>query len=344
VGAPNETEERVRKLLVAVMALAVALAVAACGEKKENVGPPGTQKLSVVLDYLPNPDHVGLYAAQQRGDFTRVGLDVSLKVPPDPSSPLKLLAAGKADLAISYEPELLLARDRGLQLVSVAAIAQRPLTSIMALGSKGIRAPADLAGKTVGTAGIPYQSAYLKTIAQHSGVNPSSVKEVDVGFNLVPAMLSGKADATLGAFWNIEGVQLARQGKHPSIIRMDQAGVPTYNELVLVARRSDLNKRAGLIRRFLRALGQGYEFARRDPVAATDDLVKANPDLNQATSLAQVRASLPVFFPPKGKPFGFADPASWQSYGEWMFRNRLVTRQPNAGDALTNEFLPGQGL
>ncbi|HEX3317730.1 MAG TPA: ABC transporter substrate-binding protein [Solirubrobacteraceae bacterium] len=332
------------KLLVVVLALAAAPAVAACGEKNENAGPPGTQKLSVVLDYLPNPDHVGLYAAQKRGDFKRAGLDVSLKVPPDPSSPLKLLAAGKADFAISYEPEVLLARDRGLQLVSVAAIAQRPLTSIMALGSKNVRTPADLAGKTVGTAGIPYQSAYLKTIEQRSGVNPSSVKEVDVGFNLVPAMLSGKADATLGAFWNIEGVQLARQGKHPSIIRMDQAGVPTYDELVLVARRSDLNQRAGLMRRFLRALGHGYEFARRDPVAATDELVKANPDLNQATSLAQVRASLPVFFPPKGKPFGFADPASWQSYGEWMFRNKLVTRPPNAGDALTNEFLPGQGL
>ena len=239
---------------------------------------------------------------------------------------------------------MLLARDRGLQVVSVAAIAQRPLTSIMALGSKDIRSPADLAGKTVGTAGIPYQAAYLKTIAQHAGIDPASIKQVDVGFNLVPAMLSGKAAATLGAFWNIEGVELARRGKHPSIIRTDQAGVPTYDELVLVARRSDLSKRGGLIRRFLRALGQGYEDARRNPAGATKDLVAANPDLNEATSLAQVRVSLPVFFPTRGKPFGYADPATWQSYGSWMLRNRLLTRPPNAGDALTNEFLPGQGL
>jgi putative hydroxymethylpyrimidine transport system substrate-binding protein len=345
VGAANETEERVSKPLVALVAiLAAALAAAGCGEKKENAGPPGKEKLTVVLDYLPNPDHVGFYAAQKRGDFKRAGLDVDLKVPPDPSSPLKLLAAGKADLAISYEPEVLLARDRGLRVVSVAAIAQRPLTSIMAVGSKGVRAPADLAGKTVGTAGIPYQSAYLKTIERRAGVSPGSVKEVDVGFNLVPAMLSGKVDATLGAFWNIEGVQLARAGKHPSIIRMDQAGVPTYDELVVVARQSDLNPRANLIRRFLRALGQGYEFARRDPATATSELVAANPDLNEKTSLAQVKASLPVFFPPRGKPFGFADPASWQSYGQWMFSNQLLKRQPNAGDALTNEFLPGQGL
>jgi putative hydroxymethylpyrimidine transport system substrate-binding protein len=343
VGATNETEECVRKLIV-LAALAAAAVAAGCGEKKEDVTPPGAQRLTVVLDYLPNPDHVGFYAAQRRGNFKRAGLDVDLKVPPDPSSPLKLLAAGRADLAISYEPEVLLARDRGLQVVSVAAIAQRPLTSIMALGSKGIRSPADLAGKTVGTAGIPYQAAYLKTIAQHAGIDPASIKQVDVGFNLVPAMLSGKAAATLGAFWNIEGVELARRGKHPSIIRTDQAGVPTYDELVLVARRSDLGKRGGLIRRFLRALGQGYEDARRNPAGATKDLLAANPDLNHATSLAQVRASLPVFFPNRGKPFGYADPAAWQSYGSWMLRNRLLKRPPNAGDALTNEFLPGQGL
>jgi putative hydroxymethylpyrimidine transport system substrate-binding protein len=333
----------VRKLIV-LAALAAAAVTAGCGEKKEDVTPPGAQRLTVVLDYLPNPDHVGFYAAQRRGNFKRAGLDVDLKVPPDPSSPLKLLAAGRADLAISYEPEVLLARDRGLQVVSVAAIAQRPLTSIMALGSKGIRSPADLAGKTVGTAGIPYQAAYLKTIAQHAGIERSSIKQVDVGFNLVPAMLSGKAAATLGAFWNIEGVELARRGKHPSIIRMDQAGVPTYDELVLVARRADASKRGGLIRRFLRALGQGYDYARRNPAGATKDLVAANPDLNDATSLAQVRASLPVFFPEHGKPFGYANPAAWQSYGSWMLRNRLLKRPPNAGDALTNEFLPGQGL
>jgi putative hydroxymethylpyrimidine transport system substrate-binding protein len=344
VGATNEKEKRVRKLLVPLLVLAAAVLVAACGEKKETVTAPGGQHVTVMLDWLPNPDHVGFYAAQRRGDFKRAGLNVDLKVPSDPSAPLKLLAAGKTDLAISYEPEVLLARDRGLRVVSVAAIAQRPLTSIMALGSKNIRTPADLAGKTVGTAGIPYQTAYLKTIAQHAGIAPGSIKQVDVGFNLVPAMLSGKADATLGAYWNIEAVELARRGKHPSVIHMEQAGVPTFDELVVVARQSDLSTKANVIRRFLRALGQGYAYARRNPAGATKDLVAANPDLNEATSLAQVRASLPVFFPAHGKPFGYADPATWQSYGSWMLRNRLLKHPPNAGDALTNEFLPGQGL
>jgi putative hydroxymethylpyrimidine transport system substrate-binding protein len=343
VGSPNPKEKRVRKLLVPLLLAALAALAIGCGEKKENTGRPGATRLTVVLDYLPNPDHVGFYAAQKRGDFKRAGLSVDLRVPPDPSSPLKLLAAGKADLAISYEPEVLLARDRGLRVVSIGAVAQRPLTSIMALGSKNLRSPAELGGKTVGTAGIPYQAAYLKTIASRAGVDASSIKQVDVGFNLVPAMLSGKVDATLGAFWNIEGVELARRGKHPSIVRVDQAGVPTYDELVLVARQSDL-KRGGVLRRFMRALGQGYDYARKNPAGATHDLVDANPDLNEATSLAQVKASLPVFFPARGKPFGYADPVAWASYGLWMQRNRLLTHPPNAQDALTNEFLPGQGL
>jgi putative hydroxymethylpyrimidine transport system substrate-binding protein len=144
-------------------------------------------------------------------------------VPPDPSSPLKLLAAGRADLAISYEPEVLLARDRGLRVVSVGAVAQRPLTSIMALGSKGIRSPSDLAARPSAPPASP-TSRLPEDDRAARGVAPSSSRKSNVGFNLCRRMLSGKVDATLGAFWNIEGVELARRGKHPSIIRMDQAG------------------------------------------------------------------------------------------------------------------------
>ena len=241
--------------LLALVAVC-ALALSACSEKEEPTATakPKREKLTLVLDYFPNADHAGIYAAEATGAFERAGLDVDIQVPGDPSDPLKLVAAGRADVAISYEPELFLARDKGAELVGFAAIAQKPLTSIMALGSERIRRPADLAGKTVGTAGIPYQSAYLRTILEAAGVDPGSVKEVNVGFNLVPAMLSKKVDATLGAFWNYEGVQLAREKKDPSIIRMEQAGVPTYDELVLVASREQLGKRGKVHRRFVQAL------------------------------------------------------------------------------------------
>ena len=193
-----------------------------------------------MLDYFPNADHAGLYAAQAAGDYARAGLDVEIKPPPDPSAPLKLLQSGRADLVISYEPELLLARDKGAELVSVGALVQKPLTTLMSL--KDITRPEDLAGKRVGTAGLPYQSAYLKTILAKAGVDPETVKETSVGFNLVPAMLSDKVDATLGAFWNYEGEDLKRRGRHPKILRMEKLGVPTYDELIFVVRRKDLDE------------------------------------------------------------------------------------------------------
>ena len=166
-----------------------------------------------MLDYFPNADHAGHATPRKDGGALRQGgaRREDPVTPPDPSAPLKLLRAGRADLAISYEPELLLARDQGAEnLVAVGALVQTPLTSLMALPAAGVKSAKDLAGKRVGTAGIPYQSAYLKTILEKAGVDPSSVKETNVGFNLVPAMVSKKVDATLGAFWNYEGVDLAR--------------------------------------------------------------------------------------------------------------------------------------
>jgi putative hydroxymethylpyrimidine transport system substrate-binding protein len=230
------------KRLVLPAIVVVALGLSACGAKHDPSGPPGTQPLSLMLDFFPNADHAGIYAAQADGEFRRAGLDVALRVPGDPSQPLKLLAAGKVDLAISYEPELLLARDKGAKLVSIAALVQRPLTSIISL-DRGFHSPADVENHTVGTAGIPYQSAYLKTTVQNAGGDPSRVKEVDVGFNLVPAMLSKKVYATLGGFWNYEGIQLARKHRDPTIVRVDQAGVPTYDELVIVARQDEVGPR-----------------------------------------------------------------------------------------------------
>jgi putative hydroxymethylpyrimidine transport system substrate-binding protein len=336
----------VTRILTCAAALAALVTLAlGCGEKEEKARTPRAAPFDLVLDFFPNADHVGIYAAIARGEFRRVGLDVRPRAPSDPTAPLKLLAAGRADLAISYEPEVLLARDRGLRLVSVGAIVQRPLTSIIALGSARIRGVPDLREKKVGTAGIPYQSQYLRTILQRANVNPNSVDQIDVGFNLVPAMLSRRVDATLGGFWNYEGVQLRLRKRRPTVIPVDRAGIPTYNELVLVARQEDLDSEGGRVRRFLRGLTRGYQAARRDPAGAVDQLVAANRDLDRRLQLASVRATLPVFFPADPRrPFGYQDPARWNRYGRWMLDNELLRNDPRAARAMTNEFLPGQGI
>jgi putative hydroxymethylpyrimidine transport system substrate-binding protein len=336
--------KRLSTLAVALTVVAVTLA--GCGSKHDQLAPGHQQSVSMMLDWFPNADHVGLYQALAEGDFSKAGLDVHVQTPSTPSSPLQLLAAGKVDFAISYEPEVLLARNQGMPLVSVAAIVQKPLTSIISIPSgkkPGIRSVAGLRGKTVGDAGIPYQHAYLDTILKHEGVPVSSVHEVNVGANLIPSLVSGKVDAILGGYWNYEALQLKQLGKKPNVIHVDSVGVPSYDELVLVVRRSELTNNSDMIRQFVQALGRGYQAVRRDPTAAVANLVKANPSLSEKLQLASVRATLPDFFPSgKGEPWGFQ--SSWNTYGQWMLDHHLISNPNAITGASSNEVLAGQGI
>ncbi len=335
---------RSAKCLAPCVAIAAVLLLSACGEKKDALTPKHSQSLTLMLDYFPNADHVGVYQALAEGDFARAGLDVHVQAPSDPALPLKLLEAGKVDIAISYEPELMLARNQGLPLVSVGAIVQKPLTSIISIGSKHITSPSQLRGKRVGDGGIPYEHAYLTTILAQAGVPLSSVRETNVGFNLVPAMVSGRVDATMGGYWNYEAIQLAELKKHPDVIRVNQVGVPTYDELILVVRASTLTNHIAEIRNFVQALARGYESVRRNPQAGVSSLVSANPGLDRKFQLASVLATLPVFFPSDpSMPWGYQNQASWNAYGEWMLGHHLISNPNAVVNASTNEALAGQG-
>jgi putative hydroxymethylpyrimidine transport system substrate-binding protein len=335
-----------KRCLIAALTTISMLALAACGEKQEVVSGSGSShSLTLMLDWVPNADHVGIYQALANGYFKQAGLDVHVEVPSNPASPLELLAAGRVDAAISYEPELLLARNQNLPLVSVAAIVQQPLTSIVSVGSKHIKAAVQLKGKRVGDAGIAYQHAYLQTILGRVVVPSGSVREINVGANLVPAMLSGRVDATLGAYWNYEAIQLARMGKHPNVIRMNQVGVPTYDELVLVVKKSTLIGHPDQIRRLVQAVGRGYESVRSDPASGVTNLVRANPGLDPKFEAAAVNATLAAFFPSNpSNPWGWQDPVAWNSYGQWMLANHLISNPQAVANASTNEELAGQGL
>jgi putative hydroxymethylpyrimidine transport system substrate-binding protein len=324
-----------RKLLLPLV-LICALA-AGCGEKEDQLTPGSPEKLTVMLDFFPNADHAGIYAAEAGGHFDEVGLDVDIRQPPDPAAPLKQVAAGRVDLAISYEPEVLRARDKGLAVEAVGALVRAPLTSIISLPQAKIHTPEDLDGKVVGTAGIDYQSAYLQTIAKRAG---ASVDQRDVGFNLSAALLSKKVDAVLGAFWNYEGTDLKLRGRDPQIIRIEDAGVPTYDELVLVA---NADRNDDRIKRFIAALERGTEDLARDPNAALKGLLDANRDLDPELQRAVLKVTLPLFQPPRGKPFGWQDPKEWSTFTTWMRDNELLDQTVDPEGAYTNDYLPGEG-
>ena len=210
-----------------------------------------------MLDFFVNPDHAGIYSALDNGHFEEAGLDVKPRVPSDPSAPIKLVAAGEADLAVSYAPEVLLARDQGLPVVAVASIVSEPLTSLISLPDAGIADPADLRGKTIATAGIPYQDAFMGRILRDARVPEDEVEQVSVGLGLEQAVLSGKADAMLGGFRNIEGVSLEERGENPRVVPVDELGIPTYDELVLVASEEAVEDDPEPIRLFIAALERG---------------------------------------------------------------------------------------
>src|SRR4051812_36566454 len=281
---------RTAALAAIVAVLAMALGLAACGEKSEDLTGSERTPVSLTLDFYPNPDHAGIYMAEKLGYFADAGLDVSIQTPSDPAAPTKLVAAGQTDLAISYEPEVVLAHEKGLDVVSIGALVDHPLTSMIWLGKSGIKGVADLRGKTIATAGIPYQDAYLKTILARADLSPGDVKPVNVGFGLLPAIVGGKADAMLGGFRNVEGVDLRLRGKGPVVTPVDQLGVPTYDELVLAPTRKPLKEAPDPSRLFLAALSRGTAAAVKSPAATVDALLKANPDLDPKLTRAEVQA------------------------------------------------------
>jgi putative hydroxymethylpyrimidine transport system substrate-binding protein len=329
-------------IALAVALLALALGLTACGEKSEDETGVA-QPFSLTLDFYPNPDHTGIYMAQKLGYFAEAGLDLTVQTPSDPAAPIKQAAAGQTDLAISYEPEVVLAREKGLDVVAVGALVDRPLTSMIWLKKSGIKGVGGLRGKTIATAGIPYQDAYLKTILARAKLSPGDVKSVDVGFGLLPAIVGGSAQAMLGGFRNVEGVDLRLRGKGPVVTPVDELGVPTYDELVLVAQGKRLEEDPESIRLFIAALERGTAAALANPKAATEALLEANPDLDPKLTRAEVAATLPLLDPARGRrPYGYMDPAEWDEFVGWMRDNGLISALPPAASLLSNAYLPGR--
>jgi putative hydroxymethylpyrimidine transport system substrate-binding protein len=338
---------RTRALALLAALLALALSLAACGEKSEDATAGTPEDFTLTLDFYPNADHAGIYMAQKLGYFEEAGLNVQIQVPGDPSAPLKQVAAGQSDLAITYEPELVLARDKGLDLVAVGALVNRPLTSLIWLRKSGVKGVGDLRGKTVATAGIPYQDAFLKTILARVKLTPADVKVVNVGFGLVPALLGGSAQAMLGGYSNVEGVDLQQRGKDPVVTPVDQLGVPSYDELVFVARGQSLEEDPEAIRLFLAALERGTTAAIEQPGAAANAVLEANHDLDPKLTAAEVEATLPLLGPPASdqpRPYGFMDPAKWTEFAGWMRDNGLIESLPTAAELLSNAYLPGDEI
>jgi putative hydroxymethylpyrimidine transport system substrate-binding protein len=332
---------RPRPVIAALLAAVLALGLAACGDEPE--APSGdAERVEVILDWFPNADHAGIYGAIEEGYFEDEGLQVAPTVPSDPAAALKQVGAGRAPFAISYEPDVLLARAEGIPVVAVAALAVHPLNSVIVRSDRGIQRPADLAGKTVGAAGLPFDRPLLDTVVRADGGDPSGIRVRNVGFNLAPALAAGQVDALVGAYWNVEVPELDHQNVGVDVFRLEEFGVPDYDELVVVTSDTIAEERPTLVEALLRGLQKGQDWAATDQTGAADHLIDANPDLDRDVLTEQLRLTAPLLSP-SDQPTLSLDPAEWGAYAAWMRQNDILKRPVDVSDAVTDRFLPDDG-
>jgi putative hydroxymethylpyrimidine transport system substrate-binding protein len=271
----------VRRMLLLLLASA---AVAGCGGDSPN------EKLTLALDFQPNAAHAGIYATLREDLDRRAMIELEVRVPSSSTDSIKLLTAGRADLAVVDIHDLGLARERGEDLVAVGALVQRPLAAVIAAGD--IDRPRDLEGRRVGVTGLPSDEAVLRAVVESDGGDFDRVDRVTIGFSAVPSLISGRVDAVV-SFWNVEGVALRRRGVETREFRVDEYGAPRYPELVFVAERDKLERLAGV----LDVLAEGTHAALADRPATVAVLAKAS-GADEGLVRAQLEAVAPALLPP----------------------------------------------
>jgi ABC-type nitrate/sulfonate/bicarbonate transport system substrate-binding protein len=320
--------------LVAVLALALVAATPPAGAAAQ----AKPVAVPILLDWTPNTDHSGLYAAVAQGYFRQAGITAQIAVPSDATDALEEVAAGRVDFAVSYEPDVLLARAQGIPVLSVMALVDRPLNTIMSLASSHITSAADLRGKRIGIAGVPSDHAVVSAVLQYAHIPASDVQLVDVGYNLLPALLHHDVDAVEGVYWTWEAVELREQGYKVNVLHLESVGVPTYDELVLVTSDHLAETDPALVARTVQAIQRGYAFAYEHPVAAGTDLLKETTGLSPRL----VRASLKLLAPAfdyRVPTVGYQSIPQWRVYLAWMRTHHLIKGTVVLSDAVTNRFL-----
>jgi putative hydroxymethylpyrimidine transport system substrate-binding protein len=279
-------------------------------------------RLTVLLDWFVNPDHAPLVVAKASGAFERAGLDVDLVAPADPSAPPRLVAAGEADVAITYQPSLYQQAAEGLPVARIGTLVSQPLNSLVVLADGPVETLAGLRGRTVGYSVGGFEDALLGRMLAGEGLTLDDVTLVNVNFALSPALLSGQVDAVIGAFRNFELTQLRLEGSEGRAFLPEEHGVPAYDELIFIARQDALDDPR--LPRFLDAIAEGKRMMREAPEEAERLFFEAHPDIDDALNRAAWADTLPLFADDP-RPL---DRARYEAFAAFMTEAGLVTDLP----------------
>ena len=333
---------RPRLMFVAAVIAAALTTAAGCGEKSEETTGNAVEDFDLALDFFVNADHAGIYTAMDRGYFADAGLNLRPRVPADPSAPIKQVAAGRVDLAISYEPEVMLAREGGLDVVAVAAIIQEPLTSLISLPAARIKQPADLAGKTRRhrwdpvSDGLPGHDPAQQRRRSQGGrpgrrrPQPAAAGAQRPGRRDVRRLPQRRGRAAAAHRHEPEG-RTGQPARHPELRRA----------------RAGRSRRAGAggsradqaVHRRPRAR---HDRRPQGPAARHRRAARGLPGARSEADAGRGRATLPFFFPPADRPYGWMDPSEWVAFAGYLADEGQLDQRLGTDELLTDELLPGE--
>lgn len=250
-------------------------------------------KMTLILDWFVNPDHAPVIVAQEKGFFTDEGLDVEIVAPADPADPPKLVAAGQADLAITYQPQLHLQVHEGLPLKRIGTLIATPLNCLMVRADGPVKSIADLKGKKIGYSVSGVENGLIRTMLQTAGLTLDDVEMINVNWSLTPALITGQVDAIIGAYRNFELTQMRIEGADGECLFVEEQGIPTYDELIFVANPTKMD--ADRSRRFLHAVERGAQYMINHPDEAWELFSSTAPDLSDELNTQAWKDTLPRF-------------------------------------------------
>jgi putative hydroxymethylpyrimidine transport system substrate-binding protein len=313
---------------------AAAVFIAGCGGSSGSAH--SDPSASLVLDFTPNPVHVGIYTALARHDDTAAGVHLHVIVPGASTDSISLLEKGRVDFAILDIHDLAIAREHGQDIVGILPIVERPLAAVIA--QPGVTNPRQLDGRTVGVTGDPSDLAVLHSIVAGAGGRPAGVHTITIGYDAVSDLLAGRVAAAT-AFWNDEGVTLHQHNPNFHDFRVEDYGAPSYPELVVCATARSLKAHPALARDLVDALVRGYDTALANPAAGQRALESEVPGLDHQLDSRELAALRPAFTGPEGH-FGVLDTPLLKRWATWEAKFGIVTSPPDVSAMFNTSLAP----
>lgn len=292
-----------------------------------------TEKITLLLDWAPNIDHVPLYVAQEHKIFAKHELEVELLWGGDPDAPLKLVAAGKYPFAVSYQQSVTIARasEEVLPVKSIGLLVEHPLNTISFLKKTGIKTPADFKGKKIGYTVAPLDVLLFNAIAANAGLAEDDYELINVGTNIVAPMLSGQIDAVIGPFRNYEINMLKLEGAEADYFALEKHGIPDYYELVIITNDAYLENHPETTQKLMMAIQEAIKFTKEKPDDALQLFFQANPDATKELEELAFRDTLDLFATTQVQA-----EEKWEAFAKFAYEKGLISKTVKAKDCFIN--------